>query len=404
LPQIQPTRRPWEALEPELARALAPDLPALVEEVIEAVRSAVPAYRQPLEGVVGRAVRNRVEQALGGFLELVESRDETRLPGRGLYVALGRGEARSGRSLDALLAAYRAGAQTAWRRLAELGDGAGLPPRVLYVLAEAIFAYIDELSAASAEGYAQEQSASAGARQARRRLLLELLGRDRPPPPGEIEQAADDAGWPLPRRLAALAFSADRPEHTAARLPVDVLVVPSEGTTRAFVPDPDAPGRRPELQRALEGVTAALGPTVRWEEAARSMERAVLALGLSPEIAPGRLRVADEHLLDLILLRDRTIARDLAQRCLAPLSALGPGSRHRLSATLRAWLEHQGQVRPVAESLHVHVQTVRYRLGQLHELFGPALSTPEFRLELALALRVEDTIATDAGSPIRTAP
>jgi DNA-binding PucR family transcriptional regulator len=36
----------------------------------------------------------------------------------------------------------------------------------------------------------------------------------------------------------------------------------------------------------------------------------------------------------------------------------------------------------------VHVQTVRYRLGQLRELLGAALDDPRGRLELALALRV----------------
>ena len=82
--------------------------------------------------------------------------------GREVYLNLGRGEMRAGRSLDALLAAYRLGARVAWRRLAAAGERAGLPPRTLYTLAEAIFAYIDELSADSIEGYAREQAAAAG--------------------------------------------------------------------------------------------------------------------------------------------------------------------------------------------------------------------------------------------------
>jgi hypothetical protein len=115
---------------------------------------------------------------------------------------------------------------------------------------------------------------------------------------------------------------------------------------------------------------------VRWEEAARSMERAVLALGLSPDIAPGRLRVADEH-----SARSDPSARPhhrARSRAAVPRSSVRPRTRLPPPSQrhVRAWLEHQGQVRPVAESLHVHVQTVRYRVGQLHELFGPALSTP----------------------------
>ena len=44
-------------------------------------------------------------------------------------------------------------------------------------------------------------------------------------------------------------------------------------------------------------------------------------------------------------------------------------------------------MRAAAERLHVHVQTVRYRLGQLRELYGDELDDPVMRLELELALR-----------------
>ena len=356
--------------------------------MIAAVRETVPPYRRSLEGVFGRNVRAGVEQALGGFLELVESGDEARLPGRDVYVALGRGESRVGRSLDALLAAYRAGAQLSWRRLAAAGDAAGLEPTVLYTLAEAIFAYIDELSAASAEGYAQEQSATAGERGARRRRLLELLSREPPAPPSDIEAAAEQAAWPLPNRVAALAFESERAERVAARLPPDVLVAVAEPVTWALVPDPGAPGRRAELERALGAAAgAALGPAVAWPEAARSIRRADLALSVARARGGPELVVADDHMLDLLLASDDGLTRDLASARLAPLRELGPGPQRRLTETLGAWLDHWGEVRPIAEALHVHPQSVRYRVAQLRELFGRALDEPAFRIELALAMR-----------------
>jgi DNA-binding PucR family transcriptional regulator len=43
----------------------------------------------------------------------------------------------------------------------------------------------------------------------------------------------------------------------------------------------------------------------------------------------------------------------------------------------------------VAVRLHIHPQTVRYRLRQLEKLFGDALHDPETRLDLILALRAE---------------
>jgi DNA-binding PucR family transcriptional regulator len=40
----------------------------------------------------------------------------------------------------------------------------------------------------------------------------------------------------------------------------------------------------------------------------------------------------------------------------------------------------------VAEELHIHPQTVRYRLDQLRGVFGDALDDPEQRAQLFLAL------------------
>ncbi len=82
------------------------------------------------------------------------------------------------------------------------GVAAGLEPDTLYLLAESIFAYIDVLSAESAEGYALEQSAAASEAELRRRRLVRMLVREPPADPEAVEAAADDAGWPLPRTLA----------------------------------------------------------------------------------------------------------------------------------------------------------------------------------------------------------
>lgn len=41
----------------------------------------------------------------------------------------------------------------------------------------------------------------------------------------------------------------------------------------------------------------------------------------------------------------------------------------------------------MAEALHVHTQTIGYRLTQLRKLFGNALDEPTTRFELEIALR-----------------
>jgi PucR C-terminal helix-turn-helix domain len=401
-----PTDQAWEALPPEVADALRPELPTLADEIISAISDGVPDYARPLEGPFGVALRIGVVEALRQFVSIVEDPAGGRGAGREVYVNLGRGEMRAGRSLDALLAAYRVGARVAWRRLATAGERAGLPPRTLYALAEAIFAYIDELSAESIEGYAREQAVAAGARQLRRQHLATLLVQQPAPASTTVEAAASEAGWALPRTLAGLAVEAEdedpaggeEADRLAARLGPDALVARVPPLIAALIADPDAPGRRHELEVALGERRAALGPTVGWPDAAVSFGRAREVLRLTREGAitdGGGLLVAERHNLSLLLGADRRLVRDVAERALAPLDGETDLSRDRLRATLDAWLRHRGRTEAVARALHVHPQTVRYRLARLRELFGPRLDDPDDRFELELALRARSLARTE---------
>jgi DNA-binding PucR family transcriptional regulator len=95
----------------------------------------------------------------------------------------------------------------------------------------------------------------------------------------------------------------------------------------------------------------------------------------------------------VILLQDEELARELASTRLAALEELPEPERTRLTETLSAWLAHQRHTPGIAAELHVHPQTVRYRLGQLRELLGDELDTPDGRLDLELALKVQATRA-----------
>ncbi len=137
----------------------------------------------------------------------------------------------------------------------------------------------------------------------------------------------------------------------------------------------------------FDGESAALGPVVPWQETWRSAARAGSALALAAEgLLPAEgLLLTDQHLPELALFRDRRLLDDLAAIGLRPLDGRTAGARARLLETLGSWLDHQGRVPDVARALHVHPQTVRYRLAQLREAFGPALDDPRGRFELALA-------------------
>src|SRR5215211_648383 len=159
---------PWRALPPSVADVIEPELDAITEEIMATIAREVPEYARLFEGSFGRGVRTGVTEALRQFLALIRSPSGARGPGREVYVALGRGELRQGRTLDALQSAYRVGARVAWRRLAAAARRADVEPDVLSLLAESIFAYIDQLSADSVEGYADARSRLEGERERRR--------------------------------------------------------------------------------------------------------------------------------------------------------------------------------------------------------------------------------------------
>jgi hypothetical protein len=379
----------WGGLPAEVADVIEPELEAVTAEILAAIAREVPGYARPLEGSFGRGVRRGVSEALRQFVALIREPESGRGVGRDVYVELGRGESRQGRSLDSLQAAYRVGARVAWRRISAAGREAKLDAEVLSLLAESIFAYIDELSADSVEGYAEAQADLEGERRRRARDLATLLVREPPAEPADVRAAAQVVGWALPGRVAALACPAEELGAIARRLPADSLAAILEGSGCVLFADPDGPGREAQLARAAGNATSALGPPgdpteipTSWA-LARSALRAVQA-GAMP--AGGLLRV-DDHLAELLLFEAGALTARIAARRLAPLDSLTEKARERMRETALAYVRHGGNAVAMAAELHVHPQTVRYRCAKLNELLGEQLEDPNARFELEIALR-----------------
>lgn len=386
-----------EQLPPEAVAAVRAQLPHVVDNIVAAVRADSPVYGEVLAGPEGMAIRVGIEQAHRAFLAALEQGRRPAGDTDELWRALGEAEFQSGRSLDDLRAAFRIGTRAAWRGAAELALDAGVSAPVAIATAEAIFVYADELAADVVEGYLRMQSDEAGEFERRRRrvgaLLLEPDGHD----PKALAHAAELARWPVPRALAVVALDADTPSPAARRHELGALAGADADGAWLIVPDPDGPGRPAALARALAGPPAdqdgrprvALGPSVAPAAATRSLQwaRAALALAREGLIAADGLVRADAHLPAMVIHQDRDLAAALAARVLAPLNELSAAERVRLRATLRAWLDHQRHTPQVAAALHVHPQTVRYRMAKLTELLGETLQTPDGRFALALALR-----------------
>lgn len=380
--------QPWQDLPREVATMLRPLLSDLGTEIIVTV-GEIPAYSRPVEGDFGVALHAGVVAALEHMVNEIEAAGPVQRPD--IYRLIGRAEMRAGRTLDSLLSAYRIGARVAWRRAAQAGEQAGLRPQVLYRLAESIFAYIDMLSAESAEGHARERSLQVGEINALRRQLVRLLVRSPAPSRARLESAAAEAHWQVPKSLAVLVIDAGDGSgaqgQAELRLPLGTIVESIGELLCAIVPDPTAPGRRDEIERAMQRSRrrGALGTAVTPESAAVSFARAQATLALAIEQP---LVCAEDLSGELLLARDVALAQEFAALRLSAFDRVGEGSRKRLEATLDAWLAEQGRLTAVAERLGIHPQTARYRLARLRELFGSALDDPEQRFWLALALRI----------------
>ncbi len=385
------TDDPWRGLPAEVADLIEGEIEPITAEILASIAHEVPEYARPLEGRFGRGIRRGVEEALAQFVALIRDPDAGRDSGREVYLALGRGEQRAGRTLDSLQAAYRIGARVAWRRFADSCRRAGVGAEPLALLAEAVFAYIDELAADSVEGYAQAQSEVEDLRRRRRRELVALLLADQPADAGDLAAAARAASWDVPAGLAALACPEDELARVARRLPPEALVTVVEGEGCVLLPDPEGPGRAEALMRAAAKTRLALGPTVAPTAAGESWRLALALLhadsaGTVTGAAP--LRV-DDNLAALLLFESRDLAGRIAARRLAPLADLTPKARGRMRETALAHLRNDGNAVAMAAEMHVHPQTARYRIARLRELLGAQLDEPDARFELQLALRAE---------------
>ena len=383
------------ALDAQVVAALRERLPVVAGKTVAAVTAEVPGYAGALSGQMGTNIEQAVQLALGTFLRLAEqakgSNPSTPLQPalEGAY-ALGRGEARSGRSVDALLAAYRVGARVSWRELSTTAVDSGLPAPTVAQFAELVFAYIDQLSAASVAGHTDELATTGRVRE----RYLERLAQDLVANASvdSVTAAAERAEWTPPETLTAVLLPAVNVRGAVLLLDPRTLALSVDVTrpdtgdawTVLLVPDTTGAGRR-QLLRLLAGRSAVVGPARPWTEVASSYGRASRTIELMPSSGTDPVDT-DEHLTALVLSADAEALADLRTKVLAPLAGLRPGTAERLAETLRSWLLHQGRREEVAAELMVHPQTVRYRMTQLRDLYGDRLSDPETVLDLTVAL------------------
>ncbi|MFB9834492.1 PucR family transcriptional regulator [Actinoallomurus acaciae] len=382
---LEPDGLNWSRSElaERLTAIMRTELPSLTKEIVAEIRDGIPEYARPIDGPYGRTLRSGVERALAGFVEWISSPDA--LPDDICY-KLGRFEAYEGRQLDVLQSAYRIGAQTGWRRVMALHQRHDLAPATVSVLADALFAYMEELASASVRGYREARAQLNDELQAGRRRLLRLIV-DAAPRDLLAEHAAS-VRWVLPEEVTVVVLRSNAP--IVRTLLDDDLLTDLDGTEPyLLVPGPLTADRRAMLELAVAESKAAAGLTVSLDRAPDSLRWARQTLGLihSRIVDDGPLTLCANHLETLWLFADAPLIDQIARRQLAALDHLTARQRERLVETLGVWLRTRGTAAQVGDELGVHPQTVRYRMRQIEHALGDDLADPDTRFATEVALR-----------------
>ncbi|GAA4053721.1 hypothetical protein GCM10022248_21270 [Nonomuraea soli] len=352
-----------------------------------------------------------------------------------------RRRALRGIPLAALLHSYRIGTQFLWERIA--AETTPAEHAVLIESAGELWLGLDLLSETIREAYREvEAERELRDRLDRDRLFDALLGTD----PARIREAADALGLPQRGRFHVIAAdaTADLPATAVQRhLPAERLAVIAMPAALApgLAPDdtPSGPSTRPlggpvigalggpsngPLSGALGGPSkgplgrppkgSPSGPSTsplggpsngplpsfpllaggrfgvspvyhQLSQTAAALRLARLALAAVPYGAEAVCHYGDRPIATLIAGSPET-ADDLARRILGPLLDLPRDERDTLMSTARAWFDAAGSTPAAATALFCHRNTVRYRLGKLHELTGRSVDHPVEAAELLLAL------------------
>ena len=187
-----------------------------------------------------------------------------------------------------------------------------------------------------------------------------------------------------------------------------------EDVAALFGPPVAASGRDGRGVALLPGTAADVAGTVRaaLSRLAPGVGRTPIAVGISTSSAPGALAgaleearysrrlaelrggpvsvVSGEEVTSYVLLLATVpdeVRRTFAARVLGPVLAYDERTGAGLRETLAAFLACSGSWSRASEELHLHINTVRYRIERIERLTGRNLADLEDRVDMFLALR-----------------
>jgi hypothetical protein len=366
------------------------DTADVARQMVERFREEIAAYHRLPEPVVLGEILDVSRQNVDLFFRTVIDGYELTAADFEPFRESARNRATEGMPLEDLLHAYRLGGRLGWQVMA----GAALPEEkpALLEAATLVMEYIDQVSAVVAQTYMEERQHLVSEEERGLRNLLDAVASETPLE-ASLRELAERIGFPLattyqPFSQTAQGTTARDHSLLAARLRSHRILALTEGdrVTGLAPPGVDIPLTR--HPRAL----IARGDATPRGELAEALDDMRLLLDLGCRLGRTGELTLDALPIELLLARSPRVADSLRERVLRPLEDY-PGRRSGdrrapdLLQTLEVFLAAGLDRRVAAERLHVHPNTLNYRLGRIEEVTGLDLTAPEDLMLTALALR-----------------
>jgi hypothetical protein len=359
----------------------------IARRMVEAFRSEITGYaRLPDTVLAGQILAVSQRNIELFFLSITEDRGPTEEELEPFRESA-RSRAEEGLPLEDLLHAYRMGGRLGWETLMDTAHPDEYP--ALLSAAGLLMRYIDSVSSAVAQTYLDEHQHLVSEEERRQRALVEaLIHPEREIP--SLRELAARVRFPLADRYRPFAKTLPgAPTHAhsqlASALRARGVLALTEGdrvTGLAAEDIDEAVFGRPRGPYALGA------PAPRTELAAALADmRLLVDLGRREQV-DGQV-AAEAFVPELLLARSPDLAARIAERVLGPLEAYAERRGSGLLETLDAFLACGLDRRRTAEQLHVHPNTLDYRLRRIAELtnLDPGQPRDLVMLELALARR-----------------
>src|SRR4051812_40503923 len=354
--------------------------------MVEKFRTEIAAYRRlpepALDGQVLDISRRNVETF---FDSLVEGRalEEEELEA---FRRSARNRAGEGLPLVDLLHAYRLGGRMGWEALVEAARPDEQP--ALLPGAARLLEHVDRVSAAVTEAYNDWSRHLASEDERHVHDLFEALMGTGPLDAAMLGLAEMERLPVLDEYAPFVLALPGAPAHVHAQHAAELrrqggAVAVTEGDRVVGLlagPEPD-----PALGSKSRLLYAVGEPTPRRELRSGLHDlRGLLHLGLRLR-RTGRIEL-DEHLPELLLASSPRIAQRVRRRALGPIEAYAARSRADLLETVDTFVACDLDRRRAAKRLHVHPNTLDYRLRRVEELTGLRLSRAADLVLICLAL------------------